>query len=166
MGGIHLNSTITIAPMAQNHIHNVALIHQKAFSRQTRSHEWITCNFQAYPHMRYFIAEKDNNIVGYIHWSEKSGFRKEVILELEQIAVDPQYQTQGVGTALILQSLPYIRNDLAQRDAKLRSILISTRTDNPAKKLYKKTLNAQPAATISNLFSADELLMIAHIPVE
>ena len=47
-----------------------------------------------------FVAEdndNDNVVVGY----QKSGFRPEVVLELEQIAVTPTCQGNGVGSALI-----------------------------------------------------------------
>ncbi len=97
-----------------------------------------------------------------MQWIEKSGFRKEVVLELEQIGVRPSSQKQGIGSSLISESLKMIQDELKQRNASLKHILVSTRTDNDAQKLYKKVLNAQPEVVISNLFSADEVLMIAR----
>ena len=58
-------------------------------------------------------------------------------------------------------SLPLVKNELKQRGSTIRSILIGTRIDNSAQKLYANTLGAEIVATIRNLFSADEVLMIA-----
>jgi ribosomal protein S18 acetylase RimI-like enzyme len=40
--------------------------------------------------------------------------------------------------------------------------LVSTRTDNQAQKLYRKVLGAEVEATIKNLYSADEVYMVAR----
>lgn len=153
---------ISIRPMIEDDIVNVSLIHAECFPRQLLSSEWITCNFRAKPKIRYFVAEYKGNIAGYIQWTEKSGFRKEVILELEQMAVIPKMQKQGIGTALIMQSLPMIKVDLAQRNAMVKHIVVTTRTDNESQKLYLKTLHAKSEAIVTNLFSADEVFMIAR----
>lgn len=144
---------------------NVAKVHREAFPRQLHSEQWITCNFNAYPRIRFFVAEDEDSILGYVQWIEKSGFRKEVVLELEQIAVLPSEQKHGVGSLLISESLKKIKEELKQRDASIKHILVSTRTDNEAQKLYKKVLNAQPEVIIPNLFSADEVLLIARNPL-
>lgn len=39
---------------------------------------------KAYPRFLSFVAEINNQIVGYIVWAQKSGFRAEAVLELEQ----------------------------------------------------------------------------------
>ncbi len=143
----------------------VAKVHKAAFPRQLLSASWIKCNFNAYPRIRYFVAENQEIVCGYIQWTEKSGFRKEVVLELEQIAVLPSHQNQGIGSALISESLKAVQEELKQRSASIKYILVSTRIDNEAQKLYKKTLNAQPEAVLSHLFSADEVLMIARNPL-
>jgi hypothetical protein len=51
---------------------------------------------------------------------------------------------------------------LEGKGATLKSILISTRTDNKAQELYKKTLGAEVVSVIKNLYSADEVIMIAN----
>ena len=143
-------------------VENIAKVHSEVFSRQTNSHEWISCNFRAFPRIRYFVAELETEIVGYIQWTEKSGFRKEVVIELEQIAVLPSKQGKKIGTALIKQSLPLIKESLAKRQAHIKHILVTTRADNHAQQLYAKILNAKVETRISNLFSSDEVLMIAR----
>jgi ribosomal protein S18 acetylase RimI-like enzyme len=153
-----------IRSMITQDILDVAKIHKEVFSRQLQSEQWIYSNFNAYPRIRLFVAENDKEILGYVQWIEKSGFRKEAVLELEQIAVLPSKQKQGIGSSLISESLKLIKEELNQRNAFIKHILVSTRTDNEAQKLYKKVLNAQPEVIVSNLFSADEVLMISRKP--
>lgn len=146
----------------ENDIEDIAKVHAEAFLRQTLSQEWISCNFRAFPRIKYFVAEVEAKIVGYIQWIEKSGFRKEVVLELEQMAVLPNMQGKKIGTALIQQSLPIVQQELAKRQASIKHLLVTTRDDNPAQQLYAKTINATVECTIRNLFSADEVMMIAR----
>ncbi len=153
-----------VRAMIQQDLLDVAKIHKEAFSRQLYSEQWISCNFKAYPRIRLFVAEDDGMLLGYVEWIEKSGFRKEVVLELEQIAVLPSKQKNGIGSSLILESLKLINEDLNQRNAYIKYVLVSTRTDNEAQKLYKKVLNAQCEVIVPNLFSADEVLMISRNP--
>ena len=151
-----------IRPMRAQDILEVSQVHREAFPRQDLSEEWITCNFTAYPRIRLFVAADNKQILGYIQWSEKSGFRKEVVLELEQIAVRPTYRLQCIGKQLILQTLAVVQKELENRQACIKHILISTRADNKAQKLYSKILKALPEVVIADLFSGDEVLMISR----
>lgn len=153
---------IIIRKMQENEVQAAAKVHSETFLRQSHSYEWISCNFKAYPRIRYFVAVIEEKVVGYIQWIEKSGFRKEVILELEQIAVRPSDQNRGIGTQLIKKSLLLIQEELADRNASIKHLLVTTRDDNPAQELYFKTINAKIECTIRNLFSADEVLMISR----
>ncbi|MGL1893663.1 MAG: GNAT family N-acetyltransferase [Spirochaetaceae bacterium] len=135
-------------------------IHKAVFSRQTMSLEWIKGNYLAYPRMQYYVAEDQGEILGYIHWTQKSGFRPEVVLELEQIAVSPRHQKKGIGEALITQSLLEVKRQLSTRGAQIKHIIVTTRADNYAQKLYEKTLGVKVDATLKDLYSADEVIMI------
>lgn len=143
-------------------IESVAEVHQSAFPRQKNSFEWIKCNYNASPRLLNFVAIIEGEVVGYITWIQKSGFRTEVVLELEQLAVKISWQGQGAGRNLILGSLPLIKRFLAKNGSTLKHILVTTRSDNFAQKLYRETLGAEVEAQISNLYSADEVLMIAR----
>jgi ribosomal protein S18 acetylase RimI-like enzyme len=140
----------------------VAQVHSVSYLRQKNSIEWMKCNYNAFPRIKIFVAEVEGEVVGYIQWIEKSGFRKEVILELEQIAVLPKMRNQGIATSLIRSSLLFIAEELSVRDAKIKHILVTTRSDNEAQKLYRNTLNAVVETTIPDLYSSDEVLMIAR----
>jgi len=146
-------------------IPKVAEIHAEAFSRQGHSTEWIRCNAQAFPRMRFYVAESAGSLCGFVLWTEKSGFRKDVVLELEQIAVAARYRKQGVGQALIMQSLPDVVRQLADRGATLKAVFVTTRADNDAQQLYRKTLGAEVEANLPSLYSADEVVMIVREPL-
>lgn len=140
----------------------VAKIHAQAFSRQHSSEKWIACNFAAFPRIMIFVArDEQDKVIGYIQWIHKSGFRQEAVIELEQIAVLKTKQQQGIATKMIQESLNQIKDYLRDNKSFLKSILISTRTDNHAQALYKKALGAQVIATVRDLYSADEVLMLA-----
>ena len=148
--------------MQKDDLNETSIVHKTAFTRQRLSLEWLECNLNAFPRFLSFVAEIEGSIVGYITWSQKSGFRPEAILELEQIAVLPRYHNQGIGKKLIENSLPLVRKQLNQQSSKLKHIIVTTRADNHAKKLYKSTLGAEVEAIISNLYSADEVFMVAR----
>jgi ribosomal protein S18 acetylase RimI-like enzyme len=152
-----------IRALKNEDIEKTAAVHKAAFVRQNKSQEWILSNSKAFPRIQYFVAENDNKeIVGYIQWIQKSGFRPEVVLELEQLAVLPSFQGKGVGTKLILNSIPLVNSQLATRNAQIKHVVVTTRADNFAQKLYKKTLNAEVEATINNLYSTDEVFLISR----
>ncbi|WP_338049718.1 GNAT family N-acetyltransferase [Psychromonas antarctica] len=109
-----------------------------------------------------FVAETNDEITGYIIWLQKSGFRPAAVLELEQLAVSPNFQGQGIGRKLINESLPLVKKQLLLHGSTVKHIWVTTRADNFAQALYKKTLGAEIETTIKNLYSADEVLMIAR----
>ena len=154
---------MNIRPFNHKDLEKTAQVHKAAFVRQTLSKEWIESNSKAYPRVQYYVAENlENEIVGYIQWVQKSGFRQEVVLELEQLAVLPEYHGKGIGSRLIKESLPQINCQLASRGATIKHIIVTTRSDNHAQKIYQKTIGATKEATIRNLYSADEVLMVAR----
>jgi len=149
--------------MAECDITKVVSIHEIAFPRQQLSAEWISCNHNCYPRIQLYVARNaQKDLVGYIQWSQKSGFRKEVVLELEQMAVHPKYQRQGIGHQLITESLPLVQNQLKSRKASIKHIIVTTRADNHAQRLYTKALNAKVEASILSLYSGEEVVMVAR----
>ena len=148
--------------MNKGDLKETSIVHKAAFTRQRLSIEWLECNLNAFPRFLCFVAEIDDSIVGYITWSQKSGFRSETILELEQIAVIPEHHSKGIGKSLIQNSLPLVKEQLIKQDSKLKHIIVSTRADNHAQRLYKNILGADVESTIKNLYSADEVIMVAR----
>ena len=95
--------------MTEKDLASAALVHKSAFVRQNYSNEWLKCNLNAFPRYLIYVADIENEIVGYIIWVQKSGFRPEAVLELEQLAVMPNYQGNGIGRKLIVESLPQVK---------------------------------------------------------
>ncbi|WP_447556051.1 GNAT family N-acetyltransferase [Vreelandella sp. EE22] len=153
---------LIIRLMTSDDLAKAALVHEAAFPRQEHSLDWLECNLNAFPRYLVFVALSDDHILGYIVWAQKSGFRPKAVLELEQMAVRPECQGRGIGRTLITDSLPLVREQLALKNSVPKSILVSTRADNDAQKLYRSALGAEVVATISNLYSADEVLMVAR----
>ena len=153
---------MTIRIMETGDLAGAAEVHADAFTRQTQSQQWLECNLNAAPRFLCYVCEEQGKIIGYIIWAQKSGFRPEAVMEIEQLAVHPEHQCQGVGRRLINESLPLVRQALAEQDSVLKHVIVSTRADNHAQKLYRDTLDAEVEATLTNLYSADEVLMVAR----
>ncbi len=120
--------------------------------------EWISLKYRGYPVNRYYVIDKK----GYILWTELGGFRKDAVIELEQIAITPKEQGKGFGSILIKESLKDIIKELDARGSRLKLVKVTTGTENQAQRLYKKTLNAKPVAVIPDMFRGDEVLLIAR----
>ena len=154
---------IIVIHMHRDDINAVAKVHAQQFPRQHSSSIWVSCNFAVYPRIMLFVARNEaEDVVGYIQWIQKSGFRKQAVIELEQIAVLKNYQGKGIGTQLIKESIPHIKTYLEDSHSSLEAILVSTRIDNAAKTLYKNVLGAEEIAVIKDLFSQDEVVMLAR----
>ncbi len=148
--------------MEENDLDKVAIVHANAFPRQGHSKEWLSCTYKASPRTLCFVIEQNNKVQGYIIWAQKSGFRPEAVIELEQIAIDPRQQNKGLGQSLIEQSLLQVKDQLSSLGSRVKHVLVSTRADNHAQSIYRKVLGAEVEATIGNLFSADEVYMVAR----
>lgn len=154
-----LKINLVVRRATEKDLSAAAKVHELAFPRQTFSKDWIDCVFRAFPKSQLFVAELNGEIVGLIFWTEKSGFRKEAVVELEQIAVHPDYYGKGIGVHLIAQSIIEVAEKIAERDAKLSHVLGNTRANNTALKLYQK-LGAQIIGSASAMFTADEVFLI------
>jgi hypothetical protein len=71
---------VNVRAMEPDDVSAAAAVHREAFVRQCRSLEWIGCNLSAFPRMLCYVAVSDGVVVGYIIWTQKSGFRPEVVL--------------------------------------------------------------------------------------
>ncbi len=154
---------VIILPMHRDDINAVASIHSQQFPRQHSSVKWVSCNFSAFPRVMLFVARSERDqVIGYIQWIQKSGFRKDSVIELEQIAVHQSYQSAGIGEKLIKESLNSVKNYLDDNHSRLKAILVSTHIDNKAQELYKKSLGAKAVSVIKDLYSHDEVIMMAN----
>ncbi|WP_353385421.1 GNAT family N-acetyltransferase [Halopseudomonas sabulinigri] len=139
-----------------------AEVHQQAFIRQKQSLQWLESSLNAFPRFLSFVAEEHAGVVGYILWAQKSGFRDQAVMELDQVAVFPAEQGRGIARCLIYESLPLVKQQLCRQGSTLKHIIVNTRADNHAQRLYRSALGAEVVATIADLYSADEVLMLSR----
>lgn len=143
-------------------VSSISAIHREAFPRQQESEVWVAATLSAVPRMLSFVAEQEaSHVVGYVFWSQKSGIRPSAVLELDQVAVLSQFRSKGIAKRLIEESLAIIKSDLQKNQQLVKSVLVSTRADNPAQRLYAQVLGAKVVATIEGLYSGNEVLMLA-----
>ncbi len=151
-----------IRAMAEADITEVATIHAECFPRHLDTKMWIECNLRAYPRMLCFVADAGGSLLGYIQWCQRAGFRKQAVLELEHLAVSAEFRGRGIGRTLIRESLLEVHEHLKARDAELKHIVVTTRSDNAAQRLYRSELGAEVEFTIRDMYSADEVYMLSR----
>lgn len=141
-------------------VSQIVVIHQANFIRQMHSKTWIHASISAHPRFLVYVLIQNHVMTGYVIWAQKSGFRQAVVLELDQIAILPTHQGQGLAKQLIQESLTDIKNTLQSQDRCIKAILVSTAKDNPAQMLYQKVLGVQTVATLTGLYNAPEIIML------
>ena len=139
----------------------IGAIHREAFTRQQNSEQWVTSTLAAEPRFYCYVVEVGAEMAGYIFWAQKSGFRSEVVLELDQVAVLKRYQGKGYAEKLIRESMELVEHQLAETGQKIKAVLVSTRADNLAQRLYTKILGVKTVAQIDDLYSASEVIMVS-----
>lgn len=153
---------VSVREMQQQDLKAAAEVHRLAFTRQQHSLEWLESNLKAAPKIFCYVAYTKECCVGYIIWSQKAGFRPSAVIELEQVAVSPSMHGRGIGRKLITCTLTDVASKLRRQGSVLKHILVTTRADNLAQRLYKDVLGAKVEATLANLYSEDEVIMIAR----
>jgi ribosomal protein S18 acetylase RimI-like enzyme len=158
-----MQTITTIRRATPNDKAAIAAIHLEAFPRQRDSMQWVAATLAAAPRMLVYVAVHHDEVVGFAFWAQKSGIRTESVLELDQIAVQSTHRGQGLGEKLIRDSLKLVKAELANNGQTIKSILVSTRADNAAQRLYARVLGARVEAEIEDLYSAAEVLMVAKL---
>ena len=155
-------------PMRSEDLAGCSRVHNLVFgARELFSEDWIASNFAASslkrPHIQCFVAEEEDAIAGYIFWLERGGLRRNAVLELDQIGVDPYFQGRGIGKALITESLRQVKKRLAMRGSVIGKVIISMRADNlKARALYASILNAEVEVSFRDFFTTDEVIMVTR----
>jgi len=162
-------SKIIVRPATMDDLPAIVSVAMACFPQDNRTRElteaWHRGGLSAFPKVQYFVAERDGHIVGYASWSFIGGFHAGVV-ELEQLGVHDDHQGQGIGTALIQQSLPLVQAWLQQNVGRtLHAIKVDTATSNEAQRLYRKTLGAEVEAVLKDyLHGDDEVIMLKRFP--
>jgi ribosomal protein S18 acetylase RimI-like enzyme len=160
-----VKGALRVRPARRSDVVRIAKVGSVSFSglRPLRNgRRWVSACFAAYPRLRYWVAEEGRDLLGYILWMEKGGFRQESVWELEQIAVSPSARGRGVGGRLITVSLAGLKRSLDRRGARLKLVEVTTGSEQHAVEFYRRTLNTKVVAKIPDLFRGDEYLLVAR----
>lgn len=127
-----------------------------------RGEQWVQACWQAAPRFSYWVAEVLGDVVAYILWQEKGGFRRDAVIELEQIATQPDMRGRGIGTDLVTRSLAGLEEELKARGSRLKLVEVTTGTEQQAIDFYRRTLRAEVVCQIPDFFRGDECVLIAR----
>jgi len=136
-------------------------IHAQVFPARSDGRQPLAASLSAGAEVMPFVLQLRGQVEGYVIWrriNEDGG----AVLQLEQIAIHPDYQHQGLGAQLIRQSLAQVRAQLERQQSVLRHIVVTTQADRRAQRFYRRVLGAKVEATLSKLYAAGEVVMIAR----
>ncbi len=156
---------VDVRPAAEPDLPLIATIGSESFSGMRplpTAERWVRACWAARPRMRYWVAAREGAPVAYILWMEKGGFRAEAVVELEQIAVRPTLRGQGVGGELIRRSLAELTRAIEGEGRRVKTIEVTTGSEQGAIEFYRRTLGAEVVAKIPGLFRGDEYILIAR----
>ena len=156
---------VDVRPAREADLAGIAAVGAEAFSGLrpiSEARRWVEACWRAGPRMQYWVAVSEDTVVGYILWLEKGGFRKEAVLELEQVAVRAADRGRGVGEVLIRTSIAALRQGLRSRGARLKLIEVTTGSEQGALGFYARVLGTEVAARIPDFFRGDEYILIAR----
>lgn len=156
---------LEVRPARESDLPGIATIGSESFSGLrplAAATRWVQACWAARPRMRYWVAERLGGIVAYILWMEKGGFRRDAVVELEQIAVQPSLRGQGVGGELIRRSLDQLTRLVEAEGRRVKVIEVTTGSEQGAVEFYRRTLGAEVVAKIPGLFRGDEFILVAR----
>ncbi len=156
---------LEVRPAREPDLEAIAAIGSESFSGLRPAEDgrrWVEACWRAGPRMQYWVAVRSTTVVGYILWLEKGGFRREAVLELEQVAVRSSLRGQGVGEALIRVSLAALREALRARGARLKLVEVTTGSEQGALGFYERVLHTEVVARIPDFFRGEEYVLIAR----
>jgi len=162
-----------VRPIVEEDALQVSDIGGKNFSSmkdEVKASHWVLCKILSYPVANYFVAACGDEVGGYILWTEHGGFRQEAVVELEQIAVNPNLQGNGIGLQLILQSFWLLKEYFESRGSVIKVVMVTTNAKNEAQKLYIKAFEqlgffVSQKLVVLDMYRDDELMLVFKKPV-
>ncbi len=109
--------------------------------------------------INYIVAEDKGRIIGITTWLSH-GLPKHGLIELDRIAVLPEYKGKGIGKGLFHGLIAEAKDDYAKKGCKLRKLYLLTHKSNTgAHKFYEK-LGLMKEATLKKHYydREDELV--------
>ena len=149
-------------------IQKIADINRHSFSGNKPAglaEKWIEAHFGHGDQYQYFVFEEDGKIAGYISWEVKGGFARKVpVMELEQLAVHPDFRGAGVGKKLTLETFEIVKKWIRETrpEAEMMRIFVWVKKENePAKTLYSQVCNLGEKFE-RNIFDCDEVMLVGE----
>jgi ribosomal protein S18 acetylase RimI-like enzyme len=144
-------------------IDSISQIYLRCFPNERNHLLWITSSFNSFPRGVYYVVEQQDIIAGYILWCVKNGFRDATIIELEQVAVDPEYSGSGLGRRLIVDSFQRFKQHVEDTGHCVGAVMVTTTEGNYAESLYKSTLQVSRAAILNAYASGNEVILYKNL---
>jgi ribosomal protein S18 acetylase RimI-like enzyme len=109
---------------------------------------------------RYIVAEEDNSIVGLVTWFTH-GLPKHGLVELDRIAVLPEYRGNGISRYLFEELINDANKYLLKKNSTLRKLYLMTHADNVRAQTFYKKMGMTYEATLKEQFhpNVDEFVM-------
>ena len=150
---------MNIRNATESDIDRITQIYLNCFPDERNHRLWIQSSYRSFPRAVYYVVEHEEIIAGYILWCVKNGFRDSTIVELEQVAVDPQYSGAGLGRRLIEDSFEQFKEHVEDTGHMVGAVMVTTTEGNYAEHLYKSTLNVSRAALLTGYASGNEVIL-------
>ena len=150
---------MNIRNATEHDIGPISQIYLNCFPEERNHKLWVSSSFNSFPRAVYYVIEHESVIAGYILWCVKNGFRDSTVVELEQVAVDPQYSGAGLGRRLIEDSFKLFKAHVQDTGHGVGAVMVTTTEGNYAENLYKSTLNVSRAAILKGYASGDEVIL-------
>lgn len=102
--------------------------------------EWFV-DIGNFPYAQHFVAEKEEEIVGIISWILRDRYGKQAALDIQWMAIDEDYQKQGIGRQLVLDTLESVVFNWNKRGIMVTAVRVETDEENEgAQHFYSKVL--------------------------
>ncbi len=156
---------VAVRPAREADLPGIATIGSESFSGLrplASATRWVRACWLAQPRMRYWVAEQAGDVVAYVLWMEKGGFRKDAVVELEQVAVRASLRNHGVGGELVRRSLDDLSQSIQSEGRRIKVVEVTTGSEQGAVEFYRRTLGAEVVAKVPGLFRGDEFILVAR----
>lgn len=117
---------ISIRRATEDDLDAIAHINTNVFlgdrDRFASAREWVGCWHRAFPLYQYFVAEKNDFVVGYAGWQVHGGFlRAEPVIELDQIGIQREAQGNGLGPLIMRECMRELTQWMQQKNDRIES---------------------------------------------
>ncbi len=149
----------------QTDLESIAHINRLSFSGnkpEGMAEKWVSSHFAQGDQYHYFVFEENGNIGGYISWEMRGGFAREVpVIELEQLAVHPNFRGKGVGGILVNGTFDAMKQWVHEHQplAQEMKVFVWTKKDNEkAKSIYLGICNEGEKGQ-RDIYGSEEVLL-------